>query len=254
MTVGPGKIRYTVPILYTHAESGFDADAFARRAWALVDAYTHGHGRFDPAVEVNPHVQTWRGPAWYWREASRQWLASLTMILDLDAPIDQRDLDAMVARAFKEAGAGRQVDDARLSLQIRDGSTPLGAIGAERPEVVYMGRETLDTDPWQPPFRLVGPLERWRHTTVVQPRRTPTPPQPPAQPPSSPRPPSPSAAPTRPPVPAPRPAFTPGTAAGPVGVAEGVVLPIVFAGTVLAGFLWLAKGERPMPRRHGMAR
>lgn len=111
-----GSYVAQVSIEYKDELSGFGADAFAMRMHALMIERFGRSTVLAPNTPVNPAVQTWR---------SRYivpvlWVARAAFTF-VTSGVTRRAIADVVANAFREAGAGSDVDAAELASKLDEG-------------------------------------------------------------------------------------------------------------------------------------
>lgn len=113
-----GSYVAQVSIEYKDDLRGFGADAFAARMQALMIERFNRSTVLAPNAPVNPAVQTWRS-----RYISPVlWVARIAFAF-VTSGTSRRAIAEVVAAAFREAGAGSDVDVADLASKIDEGDS-----------------------------------------------------------------------------------------------------------------------------------
>ena len=123
-TIAPGRRVATVKINAPWAMRGFESDAFARRMHQLMTSYGR-RAALSPDVPLNPAVRSWQS-TWVQEQFSGERLV-VTAAFDFvsDGSLTVEDLASTVANAFREAGAGSNVDAADLARRLASCSDPV---------------------------------------------------------------------------------------------------------------------------------
>lgn len=116
--IAAGSYVAQVSVEYKDELSGFGADAFAMRMQALMIARFGRATVLAPNAPVNPAVQTWRSRY----VVPVLWVARIAFAF-VTSGTSRRAIADVVAQAFREAGAGSDVDAAELAAKLDEGDS-----------------------------------------------------------------------------------------------------------------------------------
>lgn len=163
--VARGSYVVRASVEYRDDLRGFSPDAFAMRMHALMIEVFGRSTVLAPNAPVNPAVQTWRSVT----PGPRLWVARIAFAIVTSGTTTGAVAD-VVARAFREAGAGSDVDAADLARKLDEGDDapfswftgPFGRVSMSF-ERVAAAPSSVSPEPIR-----ASTVEAWQHATVRQ--------------------------------------------------------------------------------------